>query len=670
MALSGTHSAAMSSSPRGVFAGGVAGVLLATLAWAVPGAAATLPAGFTESVVASGLANPTAMAFAPDGRIFVAQQGGALRVIENGTLLATPFLTLTVNSSGERGLLGVAFDPNFPTEPYVYVYYTATSPAIHNRVSRFTANGNVAVAGSEVVILDLNNLSSATNHNGGAIHFGPDGKLYVAVGENATPSNSQTLSNLLGKMLRLNRDGTIPTDNPFYTTATGVNRAIWALGLRNPFTFAFQRGVGRLFINDVGQNTWEEINVGGGGANYGWPNSEGPTTNAGETGPLYWYGHGSGAFLGCAITGGTFYNPAVAQFPAAYTGVYFFADYCGGWINKLDPANGNAVTTFASGLSAPVDLQVGPEGSLYYLARGGGSTTGVVGRIAYTANLAPTITQHPASQTVSVGAPATFSVSSSGSAPLSYQWQRNGAPIAGATGSSYTLASAQAGDDGARFRCVVTNAYGSATSNEATLTVVTNTPPTATITSPAEGTLYSAGQAITYAGTGTDGQDGTEPASRFTWQFDLWHDDGTLHSHPVLPPTSGSMGGSFTIPTAGETSVNVWYRVTLTVTDSGGLSHTVTRDILPRVVTLTLASSPAGFRLTVDEHPCTAPCIFQSVVGMTRTIGAPSPQAVGGVTYSFASWSDRKKATHTITTPATNTTYTAVYKVKKGNGPR
>src|SRR5205823_6118401 len=118
-------------------------------------------------------------------------------------------------------------------------------------------------------------LSAATNHNGGATHFGPDGKLWIAVGENANGANSQTLTNLLGKMLRINSDGTIPTDNPFYNTATGQNRAIWALGLRNPYTFTFQPGTGRMHINDVGQNTWEEIDVGVAGANYGWPSTEG-----------------------------------------------------------------------------------------------------------------------------------------------------------------------------------------------------------------------------------------------------------------------------------------------------------------------------------------------------------------------------------------------------------
>jgi glucose/arabinose dehydrogenase len=348
--------------------------------------AATLPAGFTETLVSSGLSAPTAMAFAPDGRLFVCQQGGQLRVIQNGTLLPAPFVSLTVDSSGERGLLGIAFDPNFTINQYVYVYYTATTPAVHNRISRFTANGNVAAAGSEVVLLELNNLSSATNHNGGAIHFAADGKLIAGVGENANTANAQTLNNLLGKMLRINADGSIPTDNPFYNQATGNNRAIWALGLRNPYTFAIQPGTGRMFINDVGGGQFEEINDGIAGSNYGWPSSEGPPTNPSHRGPLYYYGHGSGSFLGCAITGGTFYNPATSQFPASYVGDYFFADLCGGWINRYDLATG--VTTFATGISNPVDLKVGPDGSLYYLARGSGS----VYRVSFNSFTDPALT--------------------------------------------------------------------------------------------------------------------------------------------------------------------------------------------------------------------------------------------------------------------------------------
>ncbi|HKO96387.1 MAG TPA: PQQ-dependent sugar dehydrogenase [Pyrinomonadaceae bacterium] len=432
--------------------------------------AATLPSGFTETQI-GGLSGPTAMEIAPDGRIFVCLQGGQLRVIKNGALLSTPFLSLTVDSSGERGLLGVAFDPNFQTNNFVYVYYTVTSSPRHNRVSRFTANGDVALANSEVAILDLENLTSATNHNGGAIHFGPDGKLYVAVGENATPSNSQTLTNRLGKMLRINPDGSIPSDNPFFNTATGLNRSIWALGLRNPFTFAFQPGTGRMFINDVGQNTWEEINEGIAGSNYGWPNTEGTTSNPQFRSPLFSYGHGTGATTGCAIAGGAFYNPQVNQFPSTYVGKYFFADLCSGWIRVFDPAN-NTASAFATGVSSPVDLKVGADGSLYYLAIG----SSAVFRVQFPANQTPGVTTHPSNQIVTEGQAVTFSVVASGSAPLSYQWQRNGSNISGANSASYTIPATTLADNGARFRVVISNSFGSATSNEATLTVIAKTP--------------------------------------------------------------------------------------------------------------------------------------------------------------------------------------------------
>jgi len=350
--------------------------------------AATVPPGFTDTLVAAGLSNPTAMALAPDGRIFVCQQGGALRVIKNGVLLPTPFLTVTVDPSGERGLLGVAFDPNFVSNQLVYIYYTATTPTVHNRISRFTAAGDVAMAGSETIVMDLENLSTATNHNGGALHFGPDGNLYVAVGDNANGANAETLANRLGKMLRISSSGTIPTDNPFFNTATGDNRAIWALGLRNPFTFSFQPGVGRMFINDVGQSTWEEINDGIAGSNYGWDTCEGfcNPPNASFRDPIFAYANDAQT---CAITGGAFYNPQIVQFPNTYLGKYFFADFCGGWIRTLDPAAGNAVAEFATGISLPVDLRVSADGSLYYLARGSGS----VNRIEFSSedNIPPTV---------------------------------------------------------------------------------------------------------------------------------------------------------------------------------------------------------------------------------------------------------------------------------------
>ena len=335
-----------------------------------------LPAGFSRTQFVSGITSgrATTMAFAPDGRLFIAEQDGALRVVKNGVMLATPFVTVSTSANGERGLLGVAFHPQFGSNGWVYLYYTSSTGGAHNRIVRYTASGDVA-AGGETVLVDLPNLSSATNHNGGAMHFGPDGKLYVAVGDNATGSNAQSMSTPFGKMLRFNDDGSIPSDNPFYGSATGLNRSIWALGLRNPFTFGFQPGTGRMFINDVGQNSWEEIDEGAAGANYGWPAEEGLGGAPTYVDPIYTYGHSNNPSLvvGYSIVGAAFYGPAASLFPAEYQGNYFFADYVNGWVNRLDTVNGNAVYAFWDWGQAMTDVAVGPDGALYVLGDMGSS---------------------------------------------------------------------------------------------------------------------------------------------------------------------------------------------------------------------------------------------------------------------------------------------------------
>src|SRR5688572_6597557 len=278
----------------------------------------TVPAGFTETRLATGLAQPVAMDLAPDGsgRIFVTEKAGAVRVITAaGQVLPSPFARFDVATEGERGMSGVEFDPDFARNGHVYVYYTAKSPVLHNRLSRLTAvdadpdpavyrPGDVAAAGSETVLMDLDPITNIY-HMSGAIHFGPDGKLYVTAGDSVRGTNSQSLNTVLGKVLRLNKDGTIPSDNPFYDRTTGKNRAIWAMGLRNPFTFAFQPGTGLMYLNEVGDYGWEEINQGRAGANYGWPDTEGPTTDPRFDAPIYAYQHSDG----CAITGAEFYNP-------------------------------------------------------------------------------------------------------------------------------------------------------------------------------------------------------------------------------------------------------------------------------------------------------------------------------------------------------------------------
>ena len=506
------------------------------------------------------------------------------------------------------------------------------------------------------MLLDLPTLS-ATNHNGGAIHFGIDGLLYIGVGENAVGDNAQSLSTPLGKILRINADGSIPASNPFFGQTTGNSRAIWALGLRNPFTFTIEPSSGRMLINDVGQDIWEEINEGQAAANYGWPLTEGPTSDSRFVTPLYAYTHADG----CAISGGAFYPALPSQYPAGLPGRLLFCRLLRGWIRQFDFTTGLNPANFASGIASPVDLLIGPEGALYYLARGSAGNTGTVVRIDFTGSAVPRITQHPANQTVSVGQAVTFAVSASGSA-LSYQWQRNAVDIAGATSASYTLSSAQLADNGAQFRCRVTNDAGQVFSSVATLTLVESRPPVPTIMTPATGALYTARASVGYSGSATDPEDGMVPASRFTWNIVFHHD---THTHPFLGPIMGRTSGSFAVPNVGETSANVWYRITLTVTDSSGQQASTFRDVRPRTVQVTLAANPSGMMLTLDGQPVVAPFTFTSVVGMRRTIAAIS-QSADNVSYGFGAWSDRGAQEHTVTTPASNTTFTAVFRKQKG----
>jgi glucose/arabinose dehydrogenase len=300
----------------------------------------------------------------------------------------------------------------------VYVYYTRTTSPIKNRVSRLTAstiNPDFARPNSEVVILD-DIPSDAGNHNGGAIHFGIDGKLYVGVGDGgADPNRAQDLGTLSGKLLRINPDGSAPADNPFVGVA-GARPEIWALGLRNPFTFAIDPLTGKIHINDVGAGAAEEINVGAAGANYGWPHCEGFScgNNPLYVNPIFAYSHSEGQ----AITGGAFYRGT--HFPSAYQGSYFFSDYLGGWIKRLD--GGNQASDFWSNVSGPVDLKVGPDGALYYLS----IFLGAVYRIQVAGNNQAPIASSSATPQVG-SAPLLVAFNASASTdpdkdPLTYSW--------------------------------------------------------------------------------------------------------------------------------------------------------------------------------------------------------------------------------------------------------
>lgn len=620
------------------------------------GYAQNSPEGFSEVLVVDGLSNPTSMVVTPDGRIFVTEQGGAIRVIEDYQLLDAPLLNLNVRAIAESGLVGMTLDPNFAENDYLYVYYTTAEEPVRNRLSRFIVQGNRAAAGSELVLMEFDPLNGATDHNGGGLRFGPDGKLYVGVGDSTYPPNSQLLYNRAGKILRLNADGSIPTDNPFISDGS-VHPAIWAYGLRNPYSFAFENETDRMFINDVGNNDWEEINLGVAGANYGWPTTEGETDDPTLQGPLLAYPHEGEGLFGCAITSGAFYAPEMVQFPAEFLETYFFSDYCGNWIKRYDSAADSVVDFMTTSGALIVDLEVMNEGYLYYLAQASPAGSGALYRVDYTVGAPPVVIQHPAPLLLPAGEPAAFRCSATGEGPLLYQWQRDGVDIRGAVDSAFEIEAALVEDDGSMYRCAVSNALGSAVSREAALGVVPGARPGAAILEPAAGTLYAAGQEIAFAGAASDPDEERLPPQAYSWKVDFFQD---RFSSPFMLPTSGIDSGSLLIPDTGQTATNVFYRVYLTVTDSTGLSTTTFVDVYPQVVLLTLQTDPPGLQLSFDGSTITTPFEINSVVGMQRRAGA-STQNKDGVDYAFSAWLDGGEAERAIITPGQDTVYTAVF---------
>lgn len=342
------------------------------------GRAAELPAGFVEEVLADQLNAATAVASARDGRIFIAEQTGLLRVWKDGALLATPSLDLSqrVDTYWERGLIGVTFHPDFPHTPYLFVLYVAHAPYPHHVLSRFRMEGDAADPASERVLLEGDDQTKLAvklvgAHQGGPLRFGVDGCLYVALGEQTSRQPAQSIHSLAGKILRIHADGTVPDDNPFITQTDGKYRNIWALGLRNPFGLAVQPGTGRLFATDVGETSFEEVNEILRGANYGWPEAEGLSNDGRFKNPIHTYP----PLVGRSICGAAFYpqhleNAHGEMFPEKWRGKFFFADWAAHWVNVLDPEAPATVTTFARGFNGPVAVEVDANGSLLVLNRG------------------------------------------------------------------------------------------------------------------------------------------------------------------------------------------------------------------------------------------------------------------------------------------------------------
>jgi len=360
--------------------------------------------GYSLTLVADGIHAPHTLRTAPDGRTFLLQQGGRVRIIAHGTLRAKAALRIPddqiIAMNGSAGLLGIAFPPGFRSAAtqYVYLLYThAPMPGYayrHNVVTRWQINGNVIDPSSEDILIHLDPLVTdtggfATEHYGGDMEFGADGKLYVTTGDISKAGNSQSFKNRHGKVLRYNPNGSIPSDNPFYATTTGRNRAIWTYGFRNPFKLAIDKLSGQMVLGDVGDHQFEEVNVlstGAGGSNYGWPLYEGPTSTPGFVSPIYAYPHSDQApVFGCSVIGGDIYRPRTPTFPDITSGDFIFADLCQGWLRTVDPSTGVLGPVLVSGLYLPVDASVARNGSIYIIQRQlAEGVPGAVFRLDYT----------------------------------------------------------------------------------------------------------------------------------------------------------------------------------------------------------------------------------------------------------------------------------------------
>ena len=368
----------------------------ATFVLAAPVAGAAPPVEYSEQVVASSLSSPTAVAFLPDGRMLVTEKGGALKLVQGGA--ATTLTTVPVCTASEMGLLGVAIDPGFDTNGFVYMYRTkpappndcTTSTGRFNQVVRITMSGNTVVAGSLTELL-TGIRTDGGNHDGGTLRIGPDGKLWVSVGDAgigdggppgaSTNPYAQDKSELNGKILRLELDGTPAAGNPFIGQPP-ARPEVYAYGLRNPFRMSFDPQTARLWAGDVGQGTIEEIDVVQAGGNYAWPHCEGTLPagcqQPGDVDPVFEYPHSGPGALGNSVTGGAFAGGSFGL----YGGQYFFGDYTAGKLYRAVPnAARDDISTpvdFVTGANGPVDIVFGPDEALYYVAIGAGQVRRVV----------------------------------------------------------------------------------------------------------------------------------------------------------------------------------------------------------------------------------------------------------------------------------------------------
>jgi glucose/arabinose dehydrogenase len=666
----------------------------------------SLPTGFSEVTVADRLADPTALAYAPDGRMFIAEKAGRLRVVSPaGSLVKAPVIDISghVATAGDRGLLGIAVDAAFATNRFVYLLYTYDDDQAHPaaektaRLTRIRVLPDNTVADAltdpETVLLGTTGpapcpapantsdciASTSDSHSIGTVRADPDGTLWVGSGDGAQysymdPTALRTFDeqSMNGKILHVDRDGRGLADHRFCPeeiNLTLVCTKLYAKGFRNPFRFQLRPGTTPV-VGDVGWNTTEELDFVEPGQSYGWPCYEGiihtveyeelPECKAlyaaapSQTPPAHNYQHvfgGSGA-----IVAGP--QSTAAGYPEAYRNAWFFGDYGAGWIKAYDLVGGQPanVRDFAPTGFSGVDLETTPEGELVYVNFGDGSTnSGSVRRIVF-GNAAPSAAAHatPASGSspLSVELSADVSVDPDGDS-VSYAWdfESDGSDDAHTRTASHVYTTPGVYD----ARLTVTDERG-AVSHDTVTIAVDDAPPVATIAAPVDGSLFRHGSPVLLRGSANDAVDGELTGDSLRWRIVLHHGH---HIHLVASQLPGA-DRSFTPP--GDHDADSYYEIEFTATDSAGLHDTRTIVIRPETIALTLASSPPGATLSYSARKYVAPVTLTTAIGYRTSVSAPETLTVGATSYRFEGWSDGGARSHQFVIPAEDRTLTAGYR--------
>ena len=643
-------------------------------------ATAQAPADFVDQRVVGGMKNVTALDWLPDGRALVAGKGGEIYLVNpsNGTSIL--YLTVpNLDDTGERGLLDILIPPDFSATRTFYVYFSATpNGRLHIDSFRFTGAPAADLASRRVVWTNPGPTHDQFGefHAGGSLNLAPDNTFYLSVGDGYLSSNAETLTTVFGKILRINRDGTVPSNNPFHDGAGPNIDEIWAYGLRNPYRASFDGVTGRYYIGDVGGNVaavaYEEVNVGVAGANYGWPSCEGPLGNpkngsvcpGGVQSPIFTYPHApeAGCCLNAAITGGEVMRSGAL--PSSLSGAYVYADFALQQIRYLRlAANGTSVT--GSGTLAqlsdkfPTWIGEGPDGHIYYLSFGYVGSTGELRRLQYVGaqNRPPDLTAATADRRSGV-APLVVAFSASATDAdgdaLAYRWDFGDGSAGYGPTATHTYSA------GGRYEAFVVVTAAGQTDRSDPIVIDVGQPPTARITAPQDQSTFSAGQTLRFTSTSADDEPLTN--SNHSWNLGFVHDN---HVHPVVTDHRGR-SLTYTVPTDGhDYNGETGFLATLSVTDSDGLVATDSIGLRPQVVALTVDTARlARSRVVIDGVTYESPVAIQSVANFEHTVTAPAQGCKAGSATRFTRWSNNMPLTHTFVMPSDDLRLVAIYDIQ------